>query len=225
MFDRIKTLIGKNGSSPVGASAALPIPDWAHSAGLSCTERGDGDLLIEGAYGRHTWALELGPSTRDFIEGRQLRGKVNLAADPNVSVIVMNRSLKETLDDRVFKLYTDSVQTVASPEMQDEMRWVTIFEEFGWDSLPKEFWQRYSVMADKRVNATILVNELLCEVLMNGPEQDAAQTPPFTLNFSRSKLYLRMGYQPAELSTVQHAAAVMLTACEAASAGFPIPPP
>lgn len=224
MFDRIKTLLKKTESSPADGAAALTIPAWARSAGLTCTDRGNGDLVLEGTYGGRSWGLELGPSTRDFIEGRQLRGKINLNADPNVSVIVMNRALKESLDDRVYKLYTDSVQTMASPEMQDEMRWVTIFEEFGWTSLPQEFWQSYSAMADNRLNATRLVNELLCEVLMNGPEQEQARNLPFTLSFSRSKLYLRMAYQPANLSTVQHAAAVMLTACEVASSAFPVPP-
>ena len=223
MFDRIKNLMGKSGSGASGDN--MSIGQWAKSAGLKHVDRGDGNHLIEGSFSGQSWALELGPSTRDFIVGQQVRGKVGLVADPNVSVIVMNRDLKESLDDRVFKLYTNSVQTMASPEMQDEMRWVTIFEEFGWDALPAEFWRAYSVMADKRSTAAILLNEHLCEVLMNGPQPDGGRSTPFTLHLSRSKLYLRMAFDPAELSTVQHAAAVLLTASEVAAAGYPPSPP
>ncbi len=221
MFDRIKAILNKPELAAAGATGS--IPDWARSAGLKCVAKGAGSYLIDGSFAGQPWAIEIGPSTRDFIVGQQLRGKVGLTADPNVSVIVMSRDLKESLDERVFKLYTDSVQTVVSPEMQDEMRWVTIFEEFGWDGLPPEFWQRYSVMADRRPHASVLVNEQLCEVLMNWPEQDAGKATPFTLQFSRSKLYLRMGFQPADVSTVQHAAVVLLSACEVAAAGFPVP--
>jgi hypothetical protein len=221
MFDRIKNLLGKP-MQDAGAKGGS-VGEWAHSVGLSHVDRGAGRFGIEGKWNKHAWALELGPSTRDFIAGEQLRGKIGLDVDPNVTVIVMSRPLKEALDQRVFKLYTDSVQTMASPEMQDEMRWVTIFDEFGWEGLPLAFWHRYSVMADKRANAALLVNEQLCEVLMNWPEQEAGQSTPFTLNFSRGKIYLRMEYRPAELTTVQHAAAVLLTACEVATAGFPLP--
>lgn len=222
MFDRFKSLVQKSGNV---ADRATSVADWAKSAGLTYHDRGAGQFGIEGRHGKHPWVLELGPTSRDFIHGDQLRGRISVEADPSVTVVVMNRALKDALDERVYALYTDSVQTVVSPDMTDEMRWVTIFEEFGWDSLPLEFWQRYSVIADRRAHAPMLVNEDLADVLMNWPDQRPDQATPFTLNFSRSKIYLRMEYRPADLATVQYAATVLLTAGEVAAAGFPPPPP
>ena len=222
MFDRFKSLIQKSGAADGGS---MSVVDWAKSAGLTYADRGSGHFGIEGRHGQHPWVLELGPSSRDFIQGEQLRGRISVEADPSVTVVVMNRTLKDALDERVYALYTDSVQTVVSPDMTDEMRWVTIFEEFGWDGLPSEFWLRYSVIADRRAHAPMLVNGNMAEVLMNWPEQEPGRATPFTLNFSRSRIYLRMEHRPADLATVQYAATVLLTAGEVAAAAFPPPQP
>ena len=213
------------GTGPKGGRyAATSIPAWAKASGFKFEARGADGFILQGDFDNHAWALEMGPSTRDFIMGRQLRGSISLVADPKVAVVIMSRALKGSLDDLVFKLYTDSVQTMASADMPDEMRWVTVFDEFGWAGPPLELWQRYSVMADKRANAAALLDEQLSQALMARNEGQEGQNTPFTLNLFRSKIQLRMGYQPPSLETVQFALGVLMTACETAELEFPVAP-
>jgi hypothetical protein len=41
----------------------------------------------------------------------------------------------------------------ADPNLAEEMRWLAMFDEMGWDSLPDAFWARYSVLSDRRETA------------------------------------------------------------------------
>ncbi len=227
MFDRIKAILNQPvlGTGPKGGrDAAASIPAWAKASGFKYEVRGGDGYILQGEYDKRPWALEMGPSTRDFIIGRQLRGNIGLDVNPKVAVVVMSRALKDSLDELVFKLYTDSVQTMASADMPDEMRWVTVFDEFGWEGPPLALWQRYSVMADRRANATALLDEQLSQALMAWTDQESALAVPFTLNLFRSKMHIRMGYQPPTLATVQFALGVLLTACETAELEFPPDP-
>lgn len=223
MFDRIKSILNQPilGTGPKDRDAATLIPAWAKSSGFRFEARGGDGFILQGEFDKRSWALEVGPSTRDFISGRQLRASLKVASDPKIAVVVMNRGLKDALDELVFKLYTDSVQTMASAEMPDEMRWVTVFDEFGWEGPPLEFWERYSVMAGKRAHATALLDEQLCEALMAWTDQEPGQAAPFTMNMFRGKIQLRMGYQPPTLTTVQFALGALLTASETAELEFP----
>jgi hypothetical protein len=61
----------------------------------------------------------------------------------------------------------------------------------------------------------------LSQALMAWTDQESALAVPFTLNLFRSKMHIRMGYQPPSLATVQFALGVLLTACETAELEFP----
>lgn len=224
MFDRIKTFLNQPvlGTGPkVDRESTESIPAWAKTSGFKFEAKGADGFVLKGEYEGHPWTIEVGPSTRDFVIGRQLSGSMAIHANPKVAVVVMSRALKDSLDELVFKLYTDSVQTMASTDMPDEMRWVTVFDEFGWQGPPLELWRRYSVMADKRKNAMALVDEQLSRALMVRIEPAEGRAAPFTLNMFRGQLLLCTGYQPASLETVQFALGVLLTACESAELELP----
>ncbi len=219
MFDRIKTFLNQPvlGTGPkVDQESTESIPTWAKASGFKFEAKGADGFVLLGEYERHPWTIEVGPSTRDFIIGRQLTASMAIKANPKVAVVVMSRALKDSLDELVFKLYTDSVQTVASTDMPEEMRWVTVFDEFGWQGPPLELWRRYSIMADKRHNAVALVDEQLSRALMGRQEPVEGRVAPFTLNMFRAQLMLCTSYQPANLETVQFALGVLLSACESA---------
>lgn len=225
MFDRIKTFLNQPvlGTGPkVDRESTASVPAWAKASGFKFEPRGSDGFVLQGEYEKHPWTIEVGPSTRDFIIGRQLSGSMAIQANPKVAVVVMSRALKDSLDELVFKLYTDSVQTMASTDMPDEMRWVTVFDEFGWQGPPLELWQRYSIMADKRKNAVALMDEQLSRALMARVEPAEGRAAPFTLNMFRGQLMLCTGYQPASLETVQFALGVLLTACESAELELPV---
>ena len=90
----------------------------------------------------------------------------------------------------------------------------------GWDGLPRPFWDRYAVMADQRDNALAFMDSGLADLLMGWPDPAPMPEVPFMLMLLRGKAYLRMEYNPAEMSTLQHAATIFTSACESALGGL-----
>ncbi|MDW5441637.1 hypothetical protein [Polaromonas sp. SM01] len=132
----------------------------------------------------------------------------------------MNRPLKESLEKRADAVYTDRVQTTADPRLPEEMRWLAMYPEVGWGSLAPEFWERYAVLADQRDHATAWLDRNLAELLLQWPVPGPDAQTPFFLMLLRGKAYLRMQYSPADMATLQHAAIIYTSACDAALAGL-----
>ena len=66
-------------------------------------------------------------------------------------------------------MYTDPLQTIADPSVPKEMRWLAMYPGAGRDSLTAEFWQRYSVFAQKREQALAWIDARLADLSMNWP--------------------------------------------------------
>lgn len=222
MFGRLKKVFGQDGaaSAPPGVGGG-PVSGWAASRGLSYAAQGDaGGFVLTGAVGSRPWKLERGKASRDYIRGEELRARAELKINDEVSVLVMNRPLKESLEKRAYEMYTDTLQTTADPSLPEEMRWLALYPEAGWSSLPDAFWARYSVMADNRDHAMAWVEPALAGLLMSWPEPGPDPQLPFILMLMRGKAYLRMQYSPPTLATLDHAARIFTTACETAVGGL-----
>jgi hypothetical protein len=184
--------------------------------GLGFTQRADGrdGYQLEGKVGSKAWRIELGRPSRDFITGTELRARSELGIRDDVAVMVMNRQLKSSLEKRAFELYTDTLQTIVDPSLPEEMRWLSIYEEVGWESLGKEFLNNYAILADNRANAMAWVTNELVESLMAWPTLDPSM--PKILMLLRGKAYLRMQCMEDDLPTLEHASNVFISACELA---------
>ena len=62
-----------------------------------------------------------------------------------MTLFIINRPLKEDLEKRAYEMYTDTLQTTVDPSLPKEMRWLAMYPETGWQSLPPEFLKRYAV--------------------------------------------------------------------------------
>jgi hypothetical protein len=184
--------------------------------GLSFSQRADGrgGYHVEGKVGGKTWRMEQGKPSRDFIKGVELRARAELGLREDVAVMIMSRQLKNDLDKRAFELYTDSVQTMVDPNLPEEMRWLSIYEEVGWESLGKPFLDHYAVLADDRENALAWISQELADMMMAWPHLDPAA--PKILMVLRGKAYLRMQFAEGDMPTLEHASALFVTACELA---------
>ena len=231
MFDRIKkALLGepredaKETLGPPSQMAAGAVSEWANTRGFGFSVSGDrGTLTLEGKILGKRWRMELGRPSRNFIRGEELRGRAELGIDEDVAVLLLNRPLKEALEKKAYTAYTEDLQTVADPNLPEEMRWLAMYDEVGWEALPQEFWQRYAVLADRRENALAWLNPALAAMMMDWPEPSPGAETPFILMLLRGKAYLRMEYQPADMPTLQHAALIFTTACESALSGLSTP--
>jgi len=224
MFERLKKAFAQT-DAPLGrADVAAAVSDWAGTKGFAFSgvdNKGGGKgFALAGKVGNKPWRLERGTSSRDYIRGEELRARAELQLNDDVAVLIMNRPLKEALEKRVYEIYTDTLQTTADPSLPEEMRWLAMYPEAGWNSLPPEFWKRYSVLAEKREQALAWINPHLAELLMNWPEPAPNHQTPFILMILRGKAYLRMEYTPADMPTLEHAIQIFTYACESGVSGL-----
>jgi hypothetical protein len=224
MFDRLKRAFSREAKpSELPPSQLMPGPasEWAAHQGfsLSILDAGQG-AVVEGNVSGKPWRMELGKPTRNYIRGEELRARAELGLSDDLAVMIMNRPLKEALERKAYSMITDTLQTTADPNLPEEMRWLAMYDEVGWDSLPPEFWSRYAVLADRREHALAWIDPTFAEQLLNWPIPAPSAETPFMILLLRGKAYLRMEYSPAEMSTLQYAAQVFTSACESAVGGL-----
>ena len=221
MFERLKKVFGQTGHDADTPQIADAVSQWAGTKGFAYTGHGDSPAFaVTGKIGNKPWKLERGRSSRDYIRGEELRARAELKVNDDAAVLIMNRPLKEALEKRAYEMYTDTLQTTADPSLPEEMRWLAMYPEVGWDGLPPAFWARYSVLADRREHALAWLDSSLAELLMSWPEPAPDDQTPFMLMLLRGKAYLRMQYTPADMPTLEHAAQIFTSACESAVSGL-----
>jgi hypothetical protein len=235
MFNSLKNALGlgsaksksaesKSDTQSLGTSTGMgpssKVSEWAGLQGLAFSQRRDGrgGYHVEGKVGGKTWRLEQGQPSRDFIKGTELRARAELGVREDVAVMIISRKLKNELDKRAFALYTDSLQTIADPNLPEEMRWLSIYEEVGWESLGDAFLNNYAILADSKDNAMAWLSQELVAGLIGWPNLDPHV--PKILMLLRGKAYLRMQYTDGDMPTLEHATALFTTACELALSGL-----
>jgi hypothetical protein len=223
MFDRIKKAFVKEAKSdaPPSTLHAGPVSEWAATQGFGFSVDDSGqNIALEGKVGSRPWRLQLGRPSRNYIFGEEVRARAELGVDESVAVLVMNRPLKEALEKRAYELYTNELQTSVNNTLPEEMRWLAMYDEVGWESLPQEFWTRLAILTDNREYALAWLDPQLAELMMRWPVPGPSAEVPFMVLLLNGKAYLRMEYTPADLSTLQHAARIFTTACESALGAF-----
>lgn len=223
MFERIKRAFSKEVQPEAAPSSmhAGPVSEWAATRGFGFSVDDTGqNIALEGKVGGKPWKLVLGKPTRNYIFGEEVRGRAELGIDESVSVLVMNRPLKEALEKRAYEMYTNDLQTSVDTSLPEEMRWLAMFEEVGWESLSDAFVARLAILSDRRETALAWIDTELAERLVDWPSPAPSPEVPFIVLLLNGKGYLRMEYTPAELGTLQHAAHIFTSACESALAAF-----
>jgi hypothetical protein len=232
MFNSIKNALkfGKakpeaDSQLPAAANSALApssqmskVSEWASLQGFQAEDRGSKGFKMDGNVAGKLWRLEMGKPSRDFIAGTELRARGEMDVRDDVAIMVMSRELKNELDKRAFNLYTDNLETMASPNLPEEMRWLSMYEEVGWESLGKEFFDHYAILADRKENAESWVTPELAQPLLAWPSKEPGV--PRVLMVLRGKVYLRMQINPSDIPTLEHATRVFTMACDAALSGL-----
>lgn len=228
MFERLRKALSREArgrpepkASQPPHGALGPVSEWAASRGMTFSNVPlSSAVSMQGKVGARSWKMELGRATRDYINGEELRARAELGVADHVAAMIINRTLKDTLERRAYSMITDTLQTTASPNLPEEMRWLAMYDEIGWEGVDEAFWRRYAVLADTREHALAWVDNSLIELLMQWPEPAPGPQVPFLVVLLRGKAYLRMQYQPAQTTTLEHAATVFTSACESALAAF-----
>ena len=225
MFERIKKAFHRQAWERNESQASHlphgPVSEWAASRGMSFSNVPlSRDVAMQGKVGGRPWRMELGKPSRDYIHGDELRARAELGVNDDVAAMIINRPLKDVLERRAYGMITDTLQTTASPNLPEEMRWLAMYDEVGWEGISDAFWQRYAVLADTREHAMAWVDSALVDMLLNWPEPAPGPQVPLLVVLLRGKCYLRMQFMPPETATLEHAATVFTSACESALASF-----
>jgi hypothetical protein len=235
MFKSLKKAFGLGAAIPAPSAAGIaafetgqPAADplflstlsqWATARGYRLTSSGAANV-VEGKIHGRPWRIEQGKPSRDFIHGLELRARGEMAVSEDAAVMVMTRTLKNELDKRAFSLYTDSLQTQVDPHLPQEMRWLAMYDEVGWESLGTELLDRYAILTDDRKNAMAWITPQIAEQLMTWPS--AATDQPCVLMVARGKVYLRMQIGGFDWPIYEHASGLFAMACETALAAFSV---
>ncbi len=227
MFEKLKKVLAPQPRADAApASVQAEMGEWAAERGIRLVSvPGGTGFGLTGEIAGKPWKLESGASVRDYITGQEVRARAEIKVNEEPTVIVMNRALRETLEERAYGMYTDSLQTDIQPGLIEEMHWLASYPEVGWDSLPKEFAQRYAVMSDRRGQAMIWLVDELVDMLVRWPEAGIDSRVPFMVMLMRGKVHLRMQFTPPNLPTLAHAVQLLLACAESASASFRIESP
>lgn len=229
MFDRIKKAFSgpprdvASAQPPVTQAAQdlAPVSEWAATQGFGFSSQGAGQSFsIQGKVAGKPWRMEAGRPSRKYIQGEELRARAELGINEDISVMVINRPLKESLEKQAYSLYTDSLQTTADPNLPEEMRWLAMYDEVGWESMPRIFWSRYAVLTDQRDHALAWLDPTLAQLMMEWPAPAPSVEVPFMVLLMRGKAYFRMEHRNSDVATLQHAAQIFTSACESAVGAF-----
>lgn len=176
------------------ASAALckPINDWAQSrnASFTLTEDGEGFLIEEARHAMGGLRIEWGTPQRDYIEGRELRLRMELKLSGDLQMLVVERQLLDALERAVFEAYTDTLQTRVDTDTPEEMRWLVMFSKAEhWKS--KVARSRFSACAVTQELADAWVGSSLGETLALASQDLVPAGHAFVMLTQRGNLYLR----------------------------------
>ncbi len=170
-------------------------------------------LQLAGKVMDKPWRIETGRPTRDFILGTELRAKAELDLPDDAVLVLMNRSLKEHLEREAFAAYTDDLQTTVDPKLGEEMRWLSLYEEFAWEGIDEAFWKRFAILGQYREPAMQWLDADMARAWMQWPSPETGPQVPMSFAVMRGKAYMRMECIPADRATVERAAEIFEHCC------------
>lgn len=186
MFERFKNAFRQRAASPPSDS---PVSRWATSQFLHLRPGDAGQFSIDGQLLGRPFRAECGPSSRPYIDGLELRVKVNLELPPFGQVVVMSRAVRDAL------IRMDDAAPPTVGQRVDEKAWLAELKATQWSGPPETFWARYAVLSDAPELARRWLNADAIEYLTQGNSEAAARVP-LLIALMRGKCYLRLQVNP-----------------------------
>lgn len=186
------------------AAQCKPISDWSESrqGSFQLTDEGEGFLIEEPRHALGPLRIEWGAAQRPYIEGTELRLRLELKLSADLQMLVLERELLDVLERAVFEAYTDTLQTRMDADTPEEMRWLVMFSKAEqWKS--KSARARFSACAVTRELAEAWVNSSLGEALALAAQDLVPASRPFVMLTQRGNLYLRMPLAEPSLEPIR----------------------
>lgn len=205
MLESFKRLFSR-GSGP--QADLSDIADWARRRNHGFKRvRGEEGFVIEGLLEGRPWRGEWGAPQRDYIEGHELRLRMELDLPSDAQMLLLSRALMDALERRTFEEFTDNVQTQIGTKTPEEMRWLVMFPKINLGGL-RALRARFGAVASDAAVGLAWIEGPLANMLDSAGRDLLRDDPPFVLMTLRGRAYLRV--QMSTPDPVQVAAALAL---------------
>jgi hypothetical protein len=184
-------------SRPSSQLDATPLRQWAEARGHGWRRVRDADgCVIDGSLGQQDWRLEWGAPQRDYIPGFELRLIADLGLPKELTALVLNRPLMETMEKAVYESYVDDVQTRIDTDTPPEMRWLVLYPKTSASDLGR-LKERYAAVCSIEPWMQQWLHSPLNDALAATLDMAAADDP-MVLSIARGRLLLRTALPEAD---------------------------
>lgn len=188
------------------------IEDWADRRGYAFKRvRGEDGFVIDGVFDGKPWRMEWGAPQRVYIEGFELRIRMELGLNSDAQMLVLSRPLLDSLERQTFEEFTDDVQTQIGMKTPEEMRWLVMFTRIDLGAM-KVVRARYGGVASSPVMGMAWVQGPLGNQLERAALGWMSDAPPFVLMTLRGRAYLRVRLVSPDARSVSSALSLFETA-------------
>jgi len=208
MLESLKRLFSRAGNGP-DLSA---VEAWARRRGHGFKRvRNEDGFVIDGLLEGKPWRIEWGAPQRAYIEGHELRLRMELALPGEAQMLVLSRPLMDALERKTFEEFTDNVQTQIGTKTPEEMRWLVMFPKVNLSNL-KALRARFGAVASVPATGLSWIDGPLANMLELAANEWLAPEQPFVLMTLRGRAYLRLQLGAPDPKVVAAALALFETA-------------
>ena len=168
------------------------VSDWAKQRGLGFKRaREDEGFVIDGELDGKPWRMEWGPPQRAYIEGRELRIRMELKLPSDMQMLLLSRRLMEQLERQTFEQFTENTQTQIDTSTPEEMRWLVMFPKVDMSRF-RVLRLHFGAVAGHAASGLAWIDGPLGQQLERAMGNLLNGDPPFVLMTLRGRTYLRV---------------------------------
>ena len=179
-------------NSTVGASAHAGIAAWARQQGYGFKRAREVDgFVIDGAAQGRPWRMEWGPPQRAYIQGHELRLRMEVELASDMQMLVLALPLMEQLERQTYEQFVEGTQTQIGDSTPEEMRWLVMFPKVDLSPL-ESIRPHFGAVASAPAAGLAWIEGELAAALDAARSGLLREQPPFVLMAMRGRTYLRM---------------------------------
>ena len=175
---------------------ALPrtdwLEDWAHLRGDELKQvRGQAGFVLANAFHGRAMRIECGRSQRDYIPANELRLRYELGLGKHCEMLLLSRSLAESLEKRTFESLTNHQQTEVTAALPEEARWLALFDRVDLGGLPTPVARQFIAVAGQPALGRQWLEGEMASRLARAAGRWLAADVPLVIMTLRGRLYVR----------------------------------
>lgn len=189
------------------------IAAWAKGRGYAFKrEREGAGFVVDGRLDGKPWRLEWGPPQRPYIEGHELRLRMELGLPADLQMLVMTRPLMEMLEKQAFEQITETNQTEMGTAAPEETRWLVMFPKISMSG-SKVLRSNFGGVSSSATEGPAWLDGALARALERAAGSLLRAAPMMVLMTLRGRAYLRLQMAAADETDVAAALGLFETAC------------